>query len=104
MRESVSILERSKNSSNLSTLQRMTVWESDYQSVARLSRAIMGGSGLHRTMARELHSHSLFRGNDKPILKHNRRALLGDASFVAGRGLPKQNPFPEATWLSGCKL
>src|SRR6266436_8379024 len=63
MRGSVSILKLPTGSSKRSTQLRMTVWESDYPSVAPLSRVIRVVYGPKRMMVRELRSHFLFLGD-----------------------------------------
>src|SRR5712692_6520767 len=63
MRGSVSTLTLPTDSSKRSTQLRMTAWESDFASVAPLSKVITVVFGRHQMMVRELHSRSLSRAH-----------------------------------------
>src|SRR5438094_7340248 len=70
------------NYSKPSTKRRMTVWESDYRFVVRLSKNIVALFGQHRMMVREPPFHFLFLA--EPIRKSNRRSAQGGAFLFYG--------------------
>ena len=85
---------------------KAAAWESDYPSVARLSRVIMGGYGQRRTMVRERDFHFQFQADPEELpclakalmpngIPRQCEVLLYFSEFATNRDLTRSVAFPE---------